>query len=71
MVKFKVGDIYKHIDPEHWITFSILKINATTVDVNVYNRITSESSTTSYHHNEITWIYHVGHPSTQGIPLRW
>jgi glycosyltransferase involved in cell wall biosynthesis len=24
-----------------------------------------------YHHNEITWIYHVGHPSTQGIPLRW
>jgi glycosyltransferase involved in cell wall biosynthesis len=23
------------------------------------------------HHPELTWIYHVGHPSTQGIPLRW
>jgi glycosyltransferase involved in cell wall biosynthesis len=20
---------------------------------------------------DVTWIYHVGHPSTQGIPLRW
>lgn len=20
---------------------------------------------------DITWIYHVGHPSTQGIPIRW
>ena len=20
---------------------------------------------------DVTWIYHVGHPSTQGIPIRW
>jgi glycosyltransferase involved in cell wall biosynthesis len=23
------------------------------------------------HVNSVTWIYHVGHPSTQGIPVRW
>jgi len=23
------------------------------------------------HHPELTWIYHVGHPSTLGMPIRW
>ena len=23
------------------------------------------------HHPELTWIYHVGHGSTLGMPVRW
>lgn len=23
------------------------------------------------HHPELTWIYHVGHPSTLGMPVKW
>ncbi len=30
-----------------------------------------EAGKVIYHHPELTWIYHVGHPSTLGMPLRW
>jgi glycosyltransferase involved in cell wall biosynthesis len=30
-----------------------------------------EANKIIYHISDITWIYHVGHPSTLGMPIKW